>query len=122
MDDEKQNWSMLNIDYHNQIRKDNMNRKPFIMNEELTEKAFQTAKKLADESCLYHFDVPVNGTQNVGQGYKNWIEKPRKCVDIWFMDDLHRFPILSDRYQQIGVGYHLDQKTNKVYVVANYIE
>lgn len=50
-------------------------------NQELTQNAFRTAEMLANESSLCHRDVPSNGTQNVGQGYRNWIEKPEKCVN-----------------------------------------
>ena len=112
-------WSQTNVDYHNQIRGKNSTAKLQI-DDQLTKKAFDTAHILANEDNLYHRDVPQNGLQNVAQGYKNWIDKPFKCVDLWLNDEQHAFPILSPSMTKIGVGYCLNTNTNKVYIVANY--
>jgi len=113
------NWSLNNIDYHNAIRDKHAVMK-FIVDEQLTKQAYQTAQILANEDSLYHRDIPPNGLQNVAQGYRNWVDKPFKCVDLWLNDEQHAFPIKSSSMTRIGVGYCLNTNSNKVYVVANY--
>jgi uncharacterized protein YkwD len=112
------NWSYQNILYHNEKRKDIH---PFTVDDDLTKQAFETAEALAREGKLYHRDIPENGLQNIGQGYKNtWLNKPFKVVDLWMQDFNHSYPITSSNFTKIGVGYAVDESSKKVYVVANY--
>jgi len=113
-------WIQNVLEYHNKIRAEK-GIGPLQMDETLNEQAYNSSLYLSQEDDLFHYDVPLQGLQNVAQGYLVWTKNYHKVVDLWLQDPLHSAPILDINKSKLGIAYNKHPDSNRIYIVANYI-
>ena len=67
---------------------------------------------------LYHNTEP-NVLQNVGQGYKNYIEPKFKVFDAWMNHPPHAKNILESKIRYMGSSYKKYNKDDYYFITLN---